>query len=235
MEMSLSTRTVDGHTVLEVGGEIDVYTARQFRDHLSDILVNPEATRLIVDIRRVEFFDSSGLGVLVGIHRRCRALGGGLAVVAPHERLLKIFRITGLDAVLAIYDSVDDAIAASQDPTVPQRTAASDQEVPQTRPAPITPTAAVRPAQSRSGTGAPAPTPQPGLPVATSPAAPEPRTPIAPPAPQVARPGAQPAGTLTKVQEYEIIYLWHAGKRTIAELAEEYSVPAATVHKILSA
>jgi anti-sigma B factor antagonist len=110
MELSLSTRTVAGHRVLEVGGEIDVYTAPQLRERLI-ALVESGDRQVIVDLARVEFLDSTGLGVLVGALRRLRGVEGDLMLVCAQERLLKIFRITGLDRVFTLYESVDAAIA----------------------------------------------------------------------------------------------------------------------------
>jgi anti-sigma B factor antagonist len=110
MELSLSTRTVAGHKVLEVGGEIDVYTAPQLREQLIS-LVESGDRQVVVDLGRVEFLDSTGLGVLVGALKRLRGVDGELALVCAQERLLKIFRITGLDRVFTLYDSVDAATA----------------------------------------------------------------------------------------------------------------------------
>jgi anti-sigma B factor antagonist len=112
MELSLSTRTVDEHTVLEVGGEVDVYTAPRLRERLVE-LVEAGARSVVVDLSRVEFLDSTGLGVLVGALKRLRAADGNLALVCGHERLLKIFRITALDRVFALYDSVEAATAGA--------------------------------------------------------------------------------------------------------------------------
>jgi anti-sigma B factor antagonist len=108
MELSLSSRTVAGHRVLEVGGEIDVYTAPQLRERLI-ALVEDGARQVVVDLNRVEFLDSTGLGVLVGALKRLRGVNGDLSLVCAQERLLKIFRITGLDRVFTIHESVDAA------------------------------------------------------------------------------------------------------------------------------
>ncbi|HEY7222312.1 MAG TPA: STAS domain-containing protein [Micromonosporaceae bacterium] len=108
MELSLAARTVSEHVVLEVGGEIDVYTAPKLRERLIE-LVNAGQKHVVVDLGRVEFLDSTGLGVLVGAHRRLRARDGSLDLVCPHERLLKVFRITGLDNVFDIHASVAEA------------------------------------------------------------------------------------------------------------------------------
>jgi anti-sigma B factor antagonist len=111
MELSLVTRSVSEHTVLEIGGEIDVYTAPRLREQLVE-LADAGRNRLIVDLARVDFLDSTGLGVLVGAHRRTKAGEGSFSLVCPHERLMKIFRITGLDSVFEIHSSVEEAASA---------------------------------------------------------------------------------------------------------------------------
>jgi anti-sigma B factor antagonist len=110
MELSLSTHTVAGHRVLEVTGEIDVYTAPQLRERLIT-LVEGGDRQVVVDLSRVDFLDSTGLGVLVGALKRLRSAEGELSLVCAQERLLKIFRITGLDRVFTLHESVDAATA----------------------------------------------------------------------------------------------------------------------------
>ncbi|MDH6111460.1 anti-sigma B factor antagonist [Kitasatospora sp. MAP12-15] len=112
MDLSLSTRTVGDRTVVEVGGEIDVYTAPKLREQLVE-LVNDGSYHLVVDMEGVDFLDSTGLGVLVGGLKRVRAHEGSLRLVCTQERILKIFRITGLTKVFPIHSSVQDAVEAT--------------------------------------------------------------------------------------------------------------------------
>jgi anti-sigma B factor antagonist len=74
-------------------------------------LLDGGARRVVVDLGTVEFLDSTGLGVLVGAHKRLRAADGVLALVCTREPLLKIFRITALDQVFPIYETVQAATA----------------------------------------------------------------------------------------------------------------------------
>lgn len=115
MELSLTTRTVAEHTVLEVGGEVDVYTAPRLRERLVE-LIDGGARSVIVDLGRVDFLDSTGLGVLVGALKRLRSAGGGFSLVCDKEPLLKIFRITALDQVFPIHPTVDAAIDGASGP-----------------------------------------------------------------------------------------------------------------------
>ena len=111
MDLTLTTREADGKTIVAVGGEIDVYTAPKLRDKISE-LVATGAYDIVVDMHEVEFLDSTGLGVLVGGLKKVRAHDGSLRLVCNQDRLLKIFRITGLAKVFVIHDSADGALAA---------------------------------------------------------------------------------------------------------------------------
>ncbi len=108
MDLSLDNRPSGERMVVDVGGEIDVYTAPKLRERLVS-LINAGHHDLIVNLEGVDFLDSTGLGVLVGALKRVRAHDGSLVLVCTQERLLKIFRITGLAKVFPIYDSVEAA------------------------------------------------------------------------------------------------------------------------------
>jgi anti-sigma B factor antagonist len=113
VDLSLSTRSQGDRTIVEVGGEIDVYTAPRLREQLVD-LVADGTYHLVVDMERVDFLDSTGLGVLVGGLKRVRAHDGSLRLVCTQERILKIFRITGLTKVFPIHATVDEAVNATE-------------------------------------------------------------------------------------------------------------------------
>ena len=111
MDLTLNEYSVaPGRAVVEVGGEIDVYTAPRLRETLIS-LVGSGNYHLVIDLEGVEFLDSTGLGVLVGGLKRVRAHDGTIDLVCTQGRILRIFRITGLINVFSIYDSVQDALA----------------------------------------------------------------------------------------------------------------------------
>lgn len=111
MDLTLATSEVDGKTIVAVGGEIDVYTAPKLRDKITE-LVADGTYEIVIDMEAVEFLDSTGLGVLVGGLKKVRAHDGSLELICTQDRLLKIFRITGLAKVFVIHDSADGALAA---------------------------------------------------------------------------------------------------------------------------
>ena len=111
VDLKLGHYTKDGIEVVDVGDEIDIYTAPRLRELLID-LVSKGSYQLVVNLEKVGFVDSTGLGVLVGGLKRVRAHDGSLDLACTRERILRIFRITGLTKVFGIHQTVDQAIAA---------------------------------------------------------------------------------------------------------------------------
>jgi anti-sigma B factor antagonist len=111
VDLTLATREEDGRAIVAVGGEIDVYTAPKLRDQITELVSNG-TYNIVIDLEAVEFLDSTGLGVLVGGLKKVRAHDGSLELVCSQERLLKIFRITGLAKVFVIHESVDPSVAS---------------------------------------------------------------------------------------------------------------------------
>jgi len=111
VDLKLGHYSKHGIEVVDVEGEIDIYTAPRLRELLID-LASKNNYQLVVNLEKVGFLDSTGLGVLVGGLKRVRAHDGSLDLVCTRERILKLFRITGLTKVFGIYQTVDQAIAA---------------------------------------------------------------------------------------------------------------------------
>jgi anti-sigma B factor antagonist len=110
VDLDVETSNRDGASVLTLRGEIDVYTAPRLRQAIID-LVDGGATRVVVDMEKVDFLDSTGLGVLVGGLKRVKLKEGSLSIVATQDKILKIFDITGLNKIFDIHATVDDAVA----------------------------------------------------------------------------------------------------------------------------
>jgi anti-sigma B factor antagonist len=102
---------VDAEThVIELGGEVDLYTAPEFKERLVQVIEDGKK-QLVVDLSKATFIDSTTLGVLVGGVKRLRPVGGSLSLVCTDQNITKIFEITGLDRVFPIHKSRDEALA----------------------------------------------------------------------------------------------------------------------------
>jgi anti-sigma B factor antagonist len=110
IDFEIVDRKVDDDThVIAVSGEIDLFTAPEFKQRvMAPIAAGVE--HVIVDLTETAFIDSSSLGVLIGAHRRLKARGGRLVVACDDEAIVKTFRITGLDGVFKLVDSVEAAL-----------------------------------------------------------------------------------------------------------------------------
>jgi len=97
--------------ILQVTGEVDVYTAPMLREQIRDLAAKG-AVHLIADLSQVDFLDSTGLGALVGGLKQLREAGGSLALVISTPRILRIFQITGLTNALTARHSATDAVTA---------------------------------------------------------------------------------------------------------------------------
>jgi anti-sigma B factor antagonist len=107
---SIEDRTVDdGIHVVAVRGEIDLFTAPEFKQRVS-AAIDAGARRLVLDLSETTFIDSSSLGVLIGAHRRLRRQDGSLAIVCRDDTIIKTFRVTGLDTVFTIVETLDEAL-----------------------------------------------------------------------------------------------------------------------------
>lgn len=111
MELSVEAFERGGRSVVAAAGELDAHSAG-----LLEAEVGPRSDvpggALIVDLSEVDFIDSTGLGVLVTALKHSREAGGTLDVVVAAPRVLKVFALTGLDVVIPLHSSLDDALAS---------------------------------------------------------------------------------------------------------------------------
>ncbi len=92
-------------------GEVDLATAPTLRQGL-ERAESEALAGLVIDLRGVGFIDSTGIGELVGSHRRCRDQGRPLTFIVPQGTISKILRVTGMDAVFETFGDEQSAVAA---------------------------------------------------------------------------------------------------------------------------
>ena len=111
--MSLTVRTEQRNdlVVVAVGGELDMATAPQLQDEITDQLDRGH-TRLVFDLTDVSFCDSTGLSVFVRAKNSCDEAGGVVRLAAPQRGVLRILQVSGLVEVLQTYPTVDEAVTA---------------------------------------------------------------------------------------------------------------------------
>jgi anti-sigma B factor antagonist len=101
----------DARHVVAVRGEIDLFTAPELKQKLTDA-IEAGKIRIVVDLSDTTFLDSTALGVLIGAVKRLRTRDGALVIVNVDSNIAKTFEITGLDQIFTIVAERDAAIAA---------------------------------------------------------------------------------------------------------------------------
>jgi anti-sigma B factor antagonist len=110
MNFDIKTERLDGDAyVISLSGEVDLYTAPEFKQQLLDV-IGQGGKEIVVDFTDTTFIDSTTLGVLVGGVKRLRPNGGRLSLVCSDRNITKIFEITGLNKVFEIYETRDAAV-----------------------------------------------------------------------------------------------------------------------------
>jgi anti-sigma B factor antagonist len=112
--MNLNTTKVEpGALVLHIEGRLDGETCDRVKQAFRDYAAGG-AQHVTVEMSQVSFLDSAGMSALISGLKTMRQKGGGLSLAAVGSQARTALRLTLLDTVLPIYDSVKDAVAAQQ-------------------------------------------------------------------------------------------------------------------------
>ena len=127
VDFSAWDEPVDDTThVVAVRGEIDIFTAPEFKGLITNA-IDAGCASVVVDLSESTFIDSSSLGVLISAHRRLSLRDGRLIIACSVAEVRKTFAITGLDSVLTVVASRDEALALAggdDEHPLPEATAA---------------------------------------------------------------------------------------------------------------
>lgn len=108
IDIKVETRKSGGWAVVDVEGEVDVFTAPKLREQIIALLTGG-SDRMVVNLEKVGFMDSTGLGVLVGGLKRVKEKEGTLALAGAHGTVLRVLNVTGLNSVFPMHDTVEQA------------------------------------------------------------------------------------------------------------------------------
>jgi anti-sigma B factor antagonist len=106
--LDIEVRTERGCVIAAITGEIDISTVTRLRERLYELA--DEGGTLIVDLNRVSFIDSAGLGALVGTARRAAEHGGSLLAVCAQPQPRRLLWMTGVDKRIPLAATVAGAL-----------------------------------------------------------------------------------------------------------------------------
>jgi anti-sigma B factor antagonist len=108
-ELDITEREREGVTILEVKGEVDIYSGEALKEKLEEMSEKP---CLLLNIAGIDYIDSYGLSLLISIRKKMGKLGRQIALCSPQSYVKRILNLTRLYDFLAVYDYEDEAIEA---------------------------------------------------------------------------------------------------------------------------
>lgn len=112
MDLVVQIEEREGWAVVRASGDLDMTTGPRLRETVVGVVVGGQP-RVVLDLQGVDFIDSTGLGVVVGLLKRTRSQGGDLRLVSTRESLRRILELTTLSQALPLAASVEAATAAT--------------------------------------------------------------------------------------------------------------------------
>jgi anti-sigma B factor antagonist len=108
MSLQMITRTFAGVLIVECSGRLVLgEESANLRHLVRDMLT--EHKQVVLDLGKISYIDSSGLGVLVGLHTTAQKIGGGIKLANLNPRLKDMLQITKVFTVFEVYDRAEDA------------------------------------------------------------------------------------------------------------------------------
>jgi anti-sigma B factor antagonist len=112
-EFIVEERSQGPAVVLAVTGELDLRTSPELEEHLNRAFV--AGTELVIlDLRQIEFMDSTGLRVLLGAHQRAHENGRRFALVRGADQVERVLTLTGVRDLLTVVDAPEELLAAGE-------------------------------------------------------------------------------------------------------------------------
>ncbi len=108
--MLMSNKRKRDILIINLEGELDHHHAQEVRDYIDGKLDDASIRHLILDLSKLRFMDSSGIGVFIGRYKIISKRDGHVCITSVNQQLDKILELSGLYRILKVYDTVDKAI-----------------------------------------------------------------------------------------------------------------------------
>lgn len=105
--MEIRLRTRGEHKIVEIDGDIDYFSVGDLKNSIF-ALINDRVRSIILDLKDVEYMDSSGIGLIVTAFKVMNGYGGRIALVHVQEDILALLKLATVDSIMKIYESAND-------------------------------------------------------------------------------------------------------------------------------
>jgi stage II sporulation protein AA (anti-sigma F factor antagonist) len=112
----LNLEVIDDNEVLmvRIKGEMDLASADQIRNEVDQRLLGDKCRHLLLDLTRVTFIDSSGIGVILGRYRKLTDEGGRLVILKPQPQVRRVLDISGVSRLATYCRSEKEGLSSLQ-------------------------------------------------------------------------------------------------------------------------
>jgi anti-sigma B factor antagonist len=107
--LSIKEHEYDGHILIEINGEVDIFTCQQLKDTLYHV-VDKFGKDLVMDCTMLNYIDSTGLGVFVAVLKKVKQINRNITIINLKESILKLFLITNLDSLFNIKHNANSTL-----------------------------------------------------------------------------------------------------------------------------
>ncbi len=108
--MEITQRERDAIVILDIQGEIDLYNAPEIKDTIQK-LIEEQKYNIIINLEKVSYIDSSGIGALISSLSNLKKYQGSLKIINVYASVKKVFELTKLTSFFEIFDSEDEAVS----------------------------------------------------------------------------------------------------------------------------
>ena len=96
--------------IVTVTGDIDQHNAAQIREQVDLRISHENVKKLIFDFSKLDFKDSSGIGIIIGRYKLMTALNGSVSIIVTKPTVRKLLELSGIKRIVKICDSLSDAL-----------------------------------------------------------------------------------------------------------------------------
>ena len=107
--MEITKRETGEIVILDISGEIDLYNAPEIKDTINQ-LIEEQKYNVIINLEKVSYIDSSGIGALISSLSSLKKYQGGLKIINVYASVRKVFELTKLTSFFEIFDAEADAV-----------------------------------------------------------------------------------------------------------------------------
>lgn len=107
--MQLSTEIRKDYLIVKLKGELDHHTSEDARKKIDGQYLNNNLLNIVLDLRELNFMDSSGIGLIMGRYKNCTNKNGKVSIVSTSPYINRMLKMSGLLKLVNVYETIEEA------------------------------------------------------------------------------------------------------------------------------